>query len=108
MSALVRQRCVTHPEREAAARCPECENFYCRECVTEHEDRVICAGCMARLTEVAVKPGRTGVGPFRTALQIAAGLFAAWVFFYLLGSLLLSIPSSFHEGRILEQMEAGP
>jgi len=108
MSALVQQRCVTHPEREAAARCPECGHFYCRECVTEHEERVICASCMAKLSEAPAEDPPTRLHPFRTTFQVAAGLIAAWIFFYLLGSLLLTIPSSFHEGRILDNLEATP
>ena len=46
MTALAHQRCFNHALREAAARCPGCGNFFCRECVTEHDDRVLCAACL--------------------------------------------------------------
>ena len=48
-SALTHQRCFHHSHREAVARCPECRQFYCRECVTEHDYRVICATCLKKI-----------------------------------------------------------
>ena len=50
MAALLANRCLHHPVREAVARCPECGQFFCRECITEHEDRVVCSSCLKRLT----------------------------------------------------------
>ena len=44
------QRCFNHAGREAVARCPECGQFFCRECITEHEDRVLCSACLKKLT----------------------------------------------------------
>ena len=52
MSSLIHRRCLHHPAREAVALCPECRRFYCRECVTEHTGRMICAGCVARLARM--------------------------------------------------------
>ena len=43
MEDLVHQRCFNHMLREAVACCPECRRYFCRECVTEHEDKVLCA-----------------------------------------------------------------
>jgi len=99
MESLIHQRCFNHALREAAARCPECRRFYCRECITEHEDRIICSACLVKLSQ------RT---PFRTSMlrwawrcsELVAGVFVVWLFFYVLGGLLLLIPSSFHEGSI--------
>ena len=92
-STLIHQRCFNHSQREAAARCPQCSQFYCRECITEHEDRVICAA------KVPLIKRRGFVGVLR-ALQLLAGLCTVWLFFYLLGQGLLSLDSSFHEGTI--------
>ena len=50
---LSQQRCFNHTSREAVARCPECGRFFCRECITEHDDRVLCAVCLG-------KKGKTG------------------------------------------------
>jgi hypothetical protein len=99
MEALTRKRCLFHVEREAVARCPECGQFFCRECITEHEDRVICAACLKR---IAKKSGARRVrftGLVR-ALQCALGVLIAWLFFYFGGRLLAKIPSQYHEGAL--------
>ena len=46
MDDLLHQRCFNHMLREAVACCPECRRYFCRECVTEHEDKVLCAACL--------------------------------------------------------------
>ena len=35
-------RCLFHPLREAAARCPHCGGTFCRECVTDEDDKLAC------------------------------------------------------------------
>ena len=99
MPHLVHQRCFNHSLREAAARCPECGQFYCRECITEHDDRVLCAACLRRLAHPPLARRRGFLGAVRV-LQLGAGVFLAWLFFYFLGQTLLSIPNSFHEGTV--------
>lgn len=99
MPALVHQRCFHHSQREAAARCPECRHFYCRECITEHDDRVICATCLRKLAAVAA-PKRARLAWALPALQLFVGLSLLWLIFYFTGAGLLSIPSSFHEGEV--------
>ncbi|MFH1091233.1 MAG: rhomboid family protein [Pseudomonadota bacterium] len=99
MENLHRQRCFNHPLREAVARCPGCGRFFCRECVTEHEDRVLCARCLARI----YRPGSARKRPFRFLIrlvQAGLGLWITWGFFYYLGRALLALPTSFHEGTI--------
>ena len=98
-NVLIHQRCFNHAQREAAARCPECGHAYCRECVTEHEDRVICAACLRELVKPPFTKRSGFVGIVRT-LQVLAGLFTVWLFFYLFGQVLLSLEESFHEGTI--------
>lgn len=99
MSALSHQRCFHHPEREAIARCPECRRFFCRECITEHEERVICASCLRHQHPQHARGRGTLPGLLRLS-QFALGLLAAWFFFYLVGELLLQMPSSFHDGTL--------
>src|ERR1043166_5979979 len=53
MPTLLQQRCLNHSFREAVARCPECKRYFCRECVTEHDDRLICAACLKKLSRPA-------------------------------------------------------
>ena len=99
MSALVHQRCFHHSLREAVARCPECRQFYCRECITEHEDRVICATCLKKIT-VAPEAKRAVFAWALPLVQFSIGISIVWFFIYLCGATLLSIPSSFHEGSV--------
>ena len=111
MPALTLQRCWTHPLREAAARCPSCTRFFCRECVTEHEGRVICAGCL-REQLAAANVRRTArrwpVQVFtaaRRGIQFTVCVLAAWFFFHLLGEMLLALPDQFHQGTFWEQVD---
>jgi hypothetical protein len=94
---LAQQRCLNHLDREAVARCPECAQFYCRECIVEHDDRVLCAACLRRLTGPVRRSGPrlADLGQFFCPLF---GIVIAWIFYYLFGQVLLTIPTSFHEG----------
>lgn len=104
LPALNRLRCWTHPAREAAARCPACTRFFCRECVTEHDGRFLCAGCLRaalavggeetarRWRQVGHALGRAG------ALGLSVG--ALWGFFTLCGRVLAHLPAAFHEGTL--------
>ena len=99
MQNLSQQRCFNHGGREAVARCPECRRFYCRECVTEHDGRLICAGCLKKLAAVPVLQKKFVLATARASVCIC-GFFIAWFFFYLISEMLLSMPSSFHEGTV--------
>lgn len=99
MQNLGNQRCFNHGLREAAARCPECGRCFCRECITEHDDRVLCASCLRKLS------GPSFVTPFRLGgligiVQFVLGVMVLWLCFYYLGQVLLSLPTSFHEGTV--------
>lgn len=97
MSHLLHQRCFNHATREAVARCPECGRFFCRECVTEHEDRVVCSACLKKLARLPFVKRPAFKNTLRLA-QCAVAVVAAWFFFFLIGEGLLKIPASFHEG----------
>ena len=95
MSAILDQRCLNHASREAVVRCPECRQFFCRECVVEHRGRMICTSCMA------AAGAAPDAGKFRAALWpafAAAGFFVAWLIFYYAGVMLARVPSDFFEG----------
>ncbi len=111
---LTRQRCWNHAEREAAARCPSCARFYCRECVTEHAGRMVCAACLRTQLAAGERRLRPGGGRTRQALratlagawraaQVGAGVAAAWFFFHLVAQWLVSLPENFHEGTFWKQ-----
>jgi hypothetical protein len=99
MPNLIHQRCFNHSVREAAARCPECGQFYCRECITEHDDRVICATCLAKVARQPLSTRPAFVAIIRT-VQLFVGMLTACLFFYMVGRALLSIDTSVHEGTI--------
>jgi len=100
MTDVSRQRCSLHADREAVVRCPVCRGFFCRECVTEHEDRMLCNRCLTRMTDRATTGGGGRFFLLGVALQGATGFILLWIAFSLIGRMLLSIPSSFHEGTI--------
>lgn len=81
--SLRHARCLFHPLREAAARCPHCGGTFCRECVTDEDNKLACPPCLRRMTHPPVKPA-----PGRRFLQAFAGLAAlvclAALFFALL------------------------
>jgi hypothetical protein len=106
MSSLAYQRCFNHAQREAVARCPVCARFFCRECVIEHEDRMLCAGCLRAAAEANRKSQR-GLSRLARAGQLLLGILCAWFFFYLVGEILLAIPTAFHEGTMWRQHAAG-
>jgi hypothetical protein len=96
VATLRQQRCVNHPQREASARCPECGRFYCRECITEHDDRVLCASCLAKLAVAkAARKARWAWIP-RVVLAVVAFL-VVFTILFAVGDFLVSIPSAFHD-----------
>lgn len=100
MANLTQQRCYHHIRREAVARCPECRRFFCRECVTEHEDRMLCSECLSHLTVGRTESSRCWVHGLGIIVQGIFGFALLWYAFYLVGLVLLTIPDSFHEGTI--------
>ena len=99
MESLSHQRCFNHFSREAVARCPECARYFCRECITEHDDRVICAACLKQIFRPPLTPRNAFVGAVRL-FQCALGVMTLCIFFYLIGDGLLRLPTSFHEGTL--------
>jgi hypothetical protein len=63
--------------------------------VTEHDDRVLCAVCLKK-SAAASRPGRRSAAIAFRFIQCAIGLLTAWFFFFLIGELLVRIPSAFH------------
>jgi hypothetical protein len=95
VATLRQKRCINHPQREASARCPECGKFYCRECTSEHDDRILCASC---LVKIGIKK-ETGTPWWAWAPRLGLVLLAiatVYFIFLLVGNILLSFPSEFH------------
>src|SRR5687767_15848958 len=90
--AVARQRCLNHPAREAVARCMVCTRYYCRECVVESDDRLVCATCLAASRKTKSQTGQRSV-TFQLPIVAAAGFILVWAVFYVIGLALLMIPS---------------
>jgi hypothetical protein len=94
MTAILHQRCFVHSSREAVVRCPQCTRYYCRECVTEHEGRMMCATCVSALALPAAVRKSPGFG---WAILGLGGVVIAWLIFYYLGALLARVPADFFD-----------
>jgi hypothetical protein len=103
MEILRNQPCYNHSSREAVVRCPECGRYFCRECVTEHDDRMLCSQCLEQTT----RPGREGsrklIQAFLLIFQGLGGWLIVAYAFYLVGKALLAIPHDFHEGTFWKE-----
>ena len=85
----LQQRCWNHEDREAVCRCPECGRTFCRECVGEHEMRLLCAGCLkaaALATRRAPKKRRLA-----RPVMVVAGLVIAWVAMLCAGEAVMTV-----------------
>jgi len=71
-TSLRHARCLFHPLREAAARCPHCGETFCRECVTDEEGKLACPPCLRRMA----RPPAPKLSLARGVRQVLAG-FAA-------------------------------
>jgi hypothetical protein len=100
---LAHQRCFNHASREAVARCPQCRRTFCRECITEHDDRVVCAACLSSLVGPG-GPQRRGSPRLARFAQSAVAVLLIWLFFYSMGRALIAMPTRFHEGTLWEQI----
>ena len=83
------QRCWNHELREAVCRCPGCGRHFCRECVTEHASRLLCAACLQALSRTA--SARRGSRALLAPLGAFASLLLSWWIFYLSGEMLIEI-----------------
>ena len=70
VTSLRHARCLFHPLREAAARCPHCGGTLCRECVTDEEGKLACPPCLRRLA----RPPAQKASLARSLREIFVGL----------------------------------
>jgi hypothetical protein len=99
VAALSRQRCFHHPEREAVCRCTGCLRSFCRECVVDHEGRVLCVACLPKQVETVAR--RFGGRTLLLWLSAGAGFLAAWAFFYMAGQLLMGVSRAWDDWGLL-------
>ncbi len=87
---LQQQRCWNHDAREAVCRCLACGRSFCRECVTEHESRLVCAACLRNLVEGESKR-RGRMRRLTASLLTLAGLLLAWGVFFAAGESMIAL-----------------
>ncbi len=104
MTQLHLRHCLNHETREAVARCPECGHFYCRECIAEHDDRIICAACLRKSLRAPEVKQRPVVAWMGRGAAFALSFVIAWLAFYTVGKILLSIPAQVHNGTIWDDV----
>jgi hypothetical protein len=104
MASLSLEKCLNHSEREAAARCPRCRSNFCRECVSEHQSRILCATCLA--ASAPESPRQSKLARYGLPLGALAGLAMAWLAFFTAGKGLLLIPPAFHDGTWTQPVPA--
>jgi hypothetical protein len=83
-TGLRHARCLFHPLREAAARCPHCGGTFCRECVTDEDGKLACPPCL----RLMARPPAPSASPTRRLRQILAGLTALAVLMALFFAML--------------------
>ena len=103
MPALAHQKCFEHSYREASSQCLQCKRYFCRECVVEHAGKLLCASCLAKITDSREHRRERLAGAWRVAGTLA-GVLALWLALYGLGALLLKIPPEFHDGTIWKKV----
>lgn len=102
MSTIADLRCYNHAGREAVARCPQCGRTFCRECITEHDARIVCAQCLASMIEEPARKKTRKAAVLAGLWQLASFIFL-WAAFYTLGKILLMLPSDFHKTAFWEK-----
>jgi|SRR5271157_866614 len=80
-SPPLQNRCWNHEAREAVCQCPQCGRSFCRECVTEHESRLLCAACLRHAAQAAAA-GRGRLRRIFPAALTLAGMVLAWAVFF--------------------------
>lgn len=100
MTSISTQKCFNHHDREAAARCPECHRSFCRECVTEHDDRVICASCLKKISVSKASLSHPWLATALLLVQSITAFMVLWLVLYYTGIALSGIPDQFHEGTL--------
>lgn len=94
---LHQQRCKIHPAREAMARCPSCGGDFCRECINDHDGRMLCADCIRQVKAAVETPADTEQSGLRLAVYCALCVLGVWSLLYFAGRILLLVPMETHE-----------
>jgi hypothetical protein len=87
--SVIQQHCWNHPVRGAVGRCPVCHRAFCRECVSEHESRLLCATCIKAAVASSARARVRRTGPVLFAAIAFASMLLAWATFFSLGQIIM-------------------
>ncbi len=89
-------KCYNHASREAVARCPQCSHYFCRECITEHDDVIMCAICLEKASNSTKQKGHF-LSHLIVVMLCSFSFFVLWLIFYYFGQQINAIPDGFHK-----------
>jgi uncharacterized paraquat-inducible protein A len=98
---LRKRKCANHASREAVARCPECKKDFCRECITEHNNKMLCTNCLQEITRKKDAKKKKLAALF-TIVLFFLGMLISYYFFLGVASMLSEMPDQFHNGEFLK------
>jgi hypothetical protein len=85
---LAQQHCWNHSVRGAVCRCPVCHRPFCRECVSEHASRLLCATCIKASVSAPDQARVRRTRLWLPAMALASTLLA-WAIFFSLGQFIM-------------------
>ena len=95
MSTIQLTRCFNHHHREASAKCPACSKFYCRECVTEHDEKILCTSCLRQAVQTPF-PKKKDRSDWLILILFPCSFVILWYLFFLVGRIMAAVPNRLH------------
>ncbi len=86
---VTQQHCWNHPVRGAVCRCPVCHRAFCRECVSEHAARLLCAACIGASVAASVRARARNTAPVLFTAMGFASVLLAWAIFFSIGQIIM-------------------
>lgn len=105
MKNLNATKCFFHGTREAEARCPTCGHFYCRECVTFFDGKLVCSSCIAKSNPETKPVQKSSFRKIVSFLPLSFYFFLLWVVFYLVGYRLMQVWADTHNQNVWEEAD---
>ena len=90
------KKCFNHAAREAAARCLDCKNFFCAECITEHDGRLTCSNCLTKKADVKKESKPLPILKILAPFVILISITLTIIFFTLFSRVLYNSPEDYH------------
>ncbi|MCD4819929.1 MAG: rhomboid family protein [Candidatus Cloacimonetes bacterium] len=90
MSKLSQVRCHNHIDREAVSLCKHCHNYFCRECISDYDDKMLCKSCIDKLISNNNLKRKKKLN-FKQYLAVIFSSLLLWFIFYSSGNILISI-----------------